>query len=79
MQDADFRKLCLKDAAAAIKSASGKEFPEGMKLKFIENDGEHITIVLPDMVDGEISEEDLDNVSGGTTIFILSYMPVTCN
>ena len=65
MTDADFRKLCLTDAAAAVKAACGKELPEGVKLKIVENDGAHMTIVLPDMADGEMSEADLDRVAGG--------------
>lgn len=66
MTDAVFRKLALSDAAAAVKEIAGKELPDGMKLKFIENDGAHMTVVLPDMAAGEMSEDDLDQVAGGT-------------
>ena len=68
MQDADFRKLCLTDAAAAMKAISGKELPGEVKLKFIENAGEHITVVLPDMAKSEMPEEELDMIVGGTLI-----------
>lgn len=60
MQDPIFRSLCIADAAAAIKEIAGKDIPDGMKLKFVENDGAHMTIVLPDKVTGEMSEDDLD-------------------
>ena len=77
MKDSVFRKMCLANAAAAVKAVSGKELPEGMKVKFIENDGNHMTIVLPDMVDGEMSESDLDSVAGGTAYSFI-YSICTC-
>ena len=52
MKDATFRSLCIADAAAAVKEIAGKYLPDGMKLKFVENDGGHMTIVLPDMAAG---------------------------
>ena len=77
MKDATFRSLCIADAAAAVKEIAGKYLPDGMKLKFVENDGGHMTIVLPDMAEGEMSEEELDHVAGGTyiTYFCLSNSP----
>ena len=66
MQDPNFRSLCIADAAAAVRDISGKDLPGEVKLKFVENDGVHMTIVLPNMTDGEMSEEDLDKVAGGT-------------
>lgn len=66
MIDAAFRKLALSDAAAAVKEVAGKELPKEVCMKFIENDRAQMTIVLPDMLEGEISEEDLNKVAGGT-------------
>ncbi|HBV95597.1 MAG: hypothetical protein JL50_09915 [Peptococcaceae bacterium BICA1-7] len=64
--DPAFRKLCLENAAEAVKKVSGKELPKGMKLKFVENEGAHMTFVLPDpAVSGELGLEDLDRVAGG--------------
>lgn len=74
MQDAAFRELALTDAAAAIKEIAGKDLPNGMKLKFVENDRGHMTIVLPDLAAGEMSEEDLDQVAGGTLTALLSIV-----
>ena len=69
IRDADFRKLALSDASAAVKEAAGKELPSGVKLKFVENDGARMTIILPDLVEDEMSEEELDKVAGGTIFF----------
>ena len=74
MQDAAFRQMALSDAPAAIKEIAGKDLPEGMKLKFVENDGGYMTIVLPDLAAGEMSEEDLDKVAGGTLTALLSIV-----
>ena len=79
MTDVDFRKLALADAAAAVKEIAGKELPDGMKLKFVENDGVHMTIVLPDMAAGEMSEEDLDKVAGGTCYSEDFYCTTVCH
>lgn len=76
--DVAFRKLCLSDAALAIKEIAGKDLPVEMKLKFIENDGSHMTIVLPDMTEDEMSEEDLDRVSGGTCYSEDFYCTTVC-
>lgn len=78
--DSVFRKLALTDAAAAVKEITGKELPDGLRLKFVENEGVHMTIVLPDMVEGEISEDELDQVAGGTITFTVGncYVTMTC-
>lgn len=65
MQDADFRKLSLTDPEAAIKEITGKDLPEDFKLKFVENDGVNMTIVLPDMISHEMSEDELEKAVGG--------------
>lgn len=75
MTDVDFRKLALSDAAAAVKAVAGKDLPVEMKLKFIENDGAHMAIVLPDMAESEMSEEDLDSVAGGISIYTVWGCP----
>ncbi|MTI80393.1 MAG: NHLP leader peptide family natural product precursor [Firmicutes bacterium] len=61
----EFRKLCLSDPGAAIKQVSGKEIPSGLKIKFVENEGADRTLVLPDLLTEDLSEDDLDNVAGG--------------
>jgi len=64
--DQAFRKLCLENPAGAVKEVGGKDLPQGLKVRFVENEGAHMTFVLPDMVNaGELGEEDLNRVAGG--------------
>ncbi len=71
--DAAFCKSAVADPAAAIKAVSGKDLPDGFKLRLVPNDGADLTLVLPDPVSEELSDADLEAVSGGrscgTTIF----------
>lgn len=65
--DKSFRELCLKDPAAAIREAMGKELPSDYKVKFIENQGADATFVLPDFKENpaELNDKELDSVAGG--------------
>jgi|SRR5580658_1716481 hypothetical protein len=65
--DAAFRKLCLSDAKAAVKQATGEDVPANFKLRFVENQGANLTIVLPDLrpAGGELKDEELEQVAGG--------------
>jgi hypothetical protein len=65
--DSEFRQLCLSDPKAAAKLATGKDIPEGFTLRFVENQGANLTVVLPDPIDfnDELSDEDLEQVAGG--------------
>ncbi len=66
VKDSAFRELCLENPNEAIKKAAGREVPESIVIKFIENAEAHMTIVLPDApVSGELSEDALDSVAGG--------------
>jgi hypothetical protein len=66
-RDPEFRQLCLTDAAAAVTEISGQSVPPGFALRFVDNAGAHLTLVLPDPVgaEGELSDEELSGVSGG--------------
>lgn len=66
-KDPSFHKLCQTDPAAAIKQATGEEVPAGFKVRFVENKGANLTLVLPDMADasGELKDADLEQVAGG--------------
>ncbi|HTT57775.1 MAG TPA: NHLP leader peptide family RiPP precursor [Opitutaceae bacterium] len=66
--DAAFRKLCLSNAAAAVKQATGEDVPPKFKLRFVENAGASLTIVLPDppRAGGELKDEELEAVAGGS-------------
>ncbi len=65
--DSEFRQLCLTDPNLAAKEAIGKDLPEGFVLRFVENQGADLTVVLPDPIDtsGELSEDELEQVAGG--------------
>ena len=65
--DTEFRQLCLNDPNAAAIEATGKNIPEGFTLRFVENQGADLTVVLPDSVDAnaELSEQELEQVAGG--------------
>ena len=61
--DEAFRKLCLEDAAAAIKEISGLDLPEGAKVRFVEKLEEQV-LVLP-TGDEDLSDDDLEVAAGG--------------
>lgn len=65
--DPEYRQLCLSDANAAAIEATGKELPAGYTLKFVENQGADLTVVLPDAIEEsvELSDTELDRVAGG--------------
>ena len=64
--DAAFRQQLLSNPRSAIAQASGREVPESFNVRFIENKAD-ATIVLPNFVDApELSESELEAVSGGT-------------
>lgn len=74
--DPAFRKLCLENPAGAVKEVSGKDLPQGLKVRFVENAGSHMTFVLPDIVEvGEFGEADLDKVAGGTNLNTMGCGP----
>jgi hypothetical protein len=66
--DSQFRQLCLDNPNRAAQEVTGKDIPEGFTLHFIENQNADLTVVLPDLVDGnaELSNAELEEVAGGT-------------
>ena len=69
--DWDFRQALLNDPAAAVAEFTGEETPDSFDLVFVENKAD-ATIVLPDYVDpdGELSDDDLEAVSGGDVLLV---------
>ena len=66
-EDPAFRKRCLESARAVIKEVSGVELPQGAPpMRFVERLDE-IVILLPPLAraGGELSDEDLQLVTGG--------------
>lgn len=68
-EDPDFRELCLSNPKAAVKKATGIEVPDDFNLRFVENNGADLTVVLPDeepkSEDDLLSDDDLEDVAGG--------------
>lgn len=70
--DKEFRDLFLNNPNEAIFKISGKKVPEGFKIKVIENDPKYnMTFVLPEVISEKLSEQELANVSGGDSIFLV--------
>ena len=69
--DEEFRAELLKDPKAAIERLTGESLPENFKLKVMEEDSEYdMTILLPPMLDDELSENELDQVAGGAGVMM---------
>ena len=67
--DEAFRKEILANPTAALEKLSGEKFPEGAKIKAIEQDPAYAsTIVIPRFVGDELDESELDNVAGGVAV-----------
>jgi hypothetical protein len=70
--DIDFRRKLIADPRAAVAEFAGRDvstIPESFNVKFVENAPGTQTIVLPNAVDtnAELSESELETVSGGTS------------
>lgn len=64
--DLDFRNLCLTDPYKAIQQISGEEVPKEFNIRFIDNEGYHLTHILPDFMPPtgeELSDEELEKFS----------------
>ena len=66
-RDEAFRRLCLEDSGAAVKEISGHEVTPGFTVRFVDNAGADLTLVLPDPIgsEGQLSDEELSSVRGG--------------
>ena len=82
LNDAGFRALALRDPNAAIRQVSGRDVPNEVTVRFVDNAGAHFTIVLPDpgfaQRTGGLQDEDLVGVAGGGTIGILPTSDAGC-
>ena len=64
--DPEYRALSLSDPVAAVAQVNPRPLPPGFKLRFVDNAGANLTIVLPDAVaaSGELSDSELAQVAG---------------
>jgi hypothetical protein len=67
MTDPEFRALALNDPPAAVTKVTSKPLPPGFRVRFVENDGANLTVVLPDPVSAthELADAELEQVAGG--------------
>jgi|GEM_PF-1610843 len=66
--DKTFRAALLSKPIDTLSAFIGLDIPQDFKIRFIENDGATLTIVLPDLQGehaGELSDAALDAVAGG--------------
>lgn len=64
--DEEFREELLKNPNEVIARLAGEELPEDFRVRVIENDPQYAaTFVLPPMVSGELTDEEMAQVAGG--------------
>ena len=64
--DPAYRALALQDPAAAVAAVNPIQIPPGFKIRFVDNAGANMTVVLPDPIpEGELADDMLEHVSGG--------------
>ena len=64
--DEEFRAALLGNPTAAIEKLTGEKLPEGFKLKVLEEDPAYdMTILLPPMLDDELTDEEMKQIAGG--------------
>ncbi len=70
--DKAFRARLLANPHQAISEVTGREVPASFKIKVIENDpAYHMTLVLPEMVSEDLSDEALSKVAGGVGVALI--------
>lgn len=74
--DADFKARLLANPAETLQ-AEGFAIPEGVKINAVENTTDQFYFVIPQKVD-ELSEEDLDGISGGQQCTLCCCSCGTC-
>ena len=64
--DSQFRSLALKDGTAAVEQVIGKTLPDGLKIRFVDNEGAMFTMGLPPARTSDaLSDRELEAVAGG--------------
>lgn len=66
--DPAFKEALLADPTATL-AAEGLTLPEGVRFKVVENAADVVHLVLPPKPDLELSDDDLDHVTGGLTCY----------
>ncbi len=69
LEDESFREELLRDPKAALAGEIGTSLPEEVEVRVVEDTHDTVHLVLPPRSvgqSGELSEEDLDAIAGGT-------------
>jgi len=64
-QDAAFREALIKDPKATLEAHLGTSLPEDFKVNIVSNTATELTLVIPPKLADELSDAQLDEVSGG--------------
>ena len=78
--DIQFRQLCIDNPNLAAQEVTGKDIPEGFTLRFVENQGADLTVVLPDNIEtsAELDDTELEQVAGGLNNKCTGSCGVSC-
>ena len=65
--DSEFRQKLLDTPREVLEAELDIALPEDFDIRFVENMGADLTVVLPDRAEpnDELSDDDLDHVAGG--------------
>lgn len=65
--DLEFRQALLAHPRYALQEALGLDLPGDFSIRFVENAGADLTVILPDpeVAMEELSDEELEHLSGG--------------
>ncbi len=70
IEDESFREELLRDPRAAVERELGTPMPEDVEVRVVEDTHDTVHLVLPPRSSaaerGELSDEDLDALAGGT-------------
>ena len=74
--DPEFHALALRDGTAAVEQVVGRKLPDGMKIRFVKNNGATFTLGLPPVRSSDdLTDSELETVAGGRGGFYVG--PVT--
>lgn len=78
LEDEDFKKRLMADSTVVFKE-EGINVPEGMTINVVEDTEDTINIVIPRAAIRELKDGELDEVSGGWILPLISTTIHVCN
>jgi hypothetical protein len=84
LQDEDFRQRLLDDPKGVVEQELGRELPEGVEVRVVEESADTIYLVLPSTSPlggqgGELSDQELEGVAGAAGFPMPTYDELTCS